>query len=94
MKKLFAIVLVVVLVFAMASVAFAAGNPVISPEKPNTSPSVVPDGKTSPQTGESFSVVWVVLAALVLLAVALFCGKLHCIVIERAPEYLRCLRLP
>ena len=75
MKKLFAIVLVVVLVFAMASVAFAAGAPVISPEKPNTSPSVVPGGKTSPQTGESFSVVWVVLAVLVLLAVALFCGK-------------------
>ena len=61
MKKFFAIVLVVVLVFAMASVAFAAGNPVVSPEKPNTSPSVVPGGKTSPQTGESFSVVWVVL---------------------------------
>ena len=75
MKKFFAIALVVVLVFAMASVAFAAGDPVISPEKDNTSPSVVPDGKTSPQTGESFSVAWVVMAALILLAVALFCGK-------------------
>ena len=75
MKKLFAIVLVVVLVFAMASVAFASGNPVVSPEKQNTSPSVKPGGKTSPQTGESFSVIWVVLAALVLLAVVLFCGK-------------------
>ena len=74
MKKLFAIVLVVVLVFAMASVAFAATN-VASPEKSNTSPSVVPSGRTSPQTGESFSVIWVVMAALVLLAVALFCGK-------------------
>ena len=74
MKKLFAIVLVVVLVFAMASVAFATTN-AASPEKPNTSPSVKPGGKTSPQTGESFSVVWIVLAALVLLAVAVFCGK-------------------
>lgn len=74
MKKLFAIVLVVVLVFAMASVAFAATD-VVSPEQSNTSPSVVPSGRTSPQTGESFSVIWVVMAALVLLAVALFCGK-------------------
>ena len=74
MKKILAIALVVVLVFAMASVAFAATN-VVSPEKTNTSPSVVPGGKTSPQTGESFSTLWVVLAALVLLAVALFCGK-------------------
>ena len=71
MKKLFAIALVVVLVFAMATAAFA----VSSPEKDNTNPEVTPGGKTSPQTGESFSVVWVVLAVLVLLAVALFCGK-------------------
>ena len=75
MKKLFAIVLVVVLVFAMASVAFADSGNAASPEKQNTSPSVTPGGKTSPQTGESFSVMWVVVAALVLLAVALFCGK-------------------
>ena len=75
MKKLFAIVLVVVLVFAMASVAFADSGNAVSPEKQNTSPSVTPGGKTSPQTGESFSVIWVVVAALVLLAVALFCGK-------------------
>ena len=75
MKKIFAIALVVVLVFAMASVAFAAGDPVISPEKGNTSPSVVPGGKTSPQTGEPFSVIWVALAALILLAVAVFCGR-------------------
>lgn len=75
MKKLFAIALVVVLVFAMASVAFAANNPVISPEKGKTTPSVTPGGKTSPQTGESVSAMWVVVAALVLLAVAVFCGK-------------------
>lgn len=74
MKKIVAIALIVVLVFALASVAFASSN-VSSPEKPNTTPAVTPDGKTSPQTGESFSVVWVVLAALVLLAVAIFCGK-------------------
>ncbi len=74
MKKIVAIALIVVLVFAMASVAFAADN-VISPEKGNTNPSVTPaPGKTSPQTGESFSALWVLLTAILLLAVAVFCG--------------------
>ena len=72
MRKLMAIVLVVVLVFAMASVAFAETN-VISPEKDNTNPT--PSGDKSHQTGESISVVWIVLAAVALLGVAFFCGK-------------------
>ena len=74
MKKIVAIALIVVLVFAMASVAFASTN-VDSPEKGNTEPSVTPSGETSPQTGESFSALWIVLAAVLLLAVAVFCGK-------------------
>ena len=71
MKKIVAIALIVVLVFAMATAAFA----VTSPEKENTNPDVTPGGKTSPQTGEPFSVIWVALAALILLAVAVFCGR-------------------
>lgn len=74
MKKIVAIALIVVLVFALASVAFAADN-VISPQKDNTNPNVTPaPGKTSPQTGESFSALWVLLTAILLLAVAVFCG--------------------
>ena len=72
MKKFVAILLVVVLVFAMSSVAFAAD--VVSPEKDNTKVPVN-SGTTSPQTGESFSVLWVVLAAVLMLGVAFFCGK-------------------
>lgn len=72
MRKLMAIVLVVVLVFAMASVAFASTN-VVSPEKDNTNTN--PSGDKSHQTGESISVVWIVLAAIALLGVAFFCGK-------------------
>lgn len=74
MKKFVAILLVVVLVFAMSSVALAAD--VVSPEKGNTNPTVNTDpNTTSPQTGESFSVLWVVLAAVLMLGVAVFCGK-------------------
>ena len=76
MRKLMAIVLVVVLVFAMASVAFASGGNVVSPEKGNSNKPVTPsNGNKSHQTGEAFSVVWIVLAAVVLLGVAFFCGK-------------------
>ena len=74
MKKLVAIALIVVLVFAMGTVAFAEGN-VVSPEKGNTPTTPAPKGNTSHQTGESVSVVWIVLAAVVLLGVAFFCGK-------------------
>lgn len=73
MKKIVAIALIVVLVFAMATVAFA--DNVVSPQKDNTNPNVTPaPGKTSPQTGESFSALWVLLTAILLLAVAVFCG--------------------
>lgn len=74
MKKIIAIALIVVLVFALASVAFASTD-VVSPEKPNTTPEVTPSGETSPQTGEHFSVVWVILAAVILLAAVVLCGK-------------------
>ena len=73
MRKFMAIVLVVVLVFAMASVAFASSG-VASPEKVNTNPNPT-NNNGSHQTGESFSVVWIILAAVVLLGVAFFCGK-------------------
>ncbi|MBQ9721529.1 MAG: hypothetical protein IJV64_12675 [Oscillospiraceae bacterium] len=73
MRKFMAIVLVVVLVFAMASVAFASSG-VASPEKGNTNPTPT-NNNGSHQTGESFSVVWIILAAVVLLGVAFFCGK-------------------
>ena len=59
MKRFVAILLILVLVFALSATAFAASN-VTSPEKGNTNPNVNPDsGKTSPQTGESFSILWV-----------------------------------
>ncbi len=74
MRRIMAIVLVVVLVFAMATVAFASTE-VVSPEKENTNPNVNPNGDKSHQTGESISVVWIVIAAVALLGVAFFCGK-------------------
>lgn len=75
MKRFVAILLILVLVFALSATAFAAGN-VISPEKDNTNPNVNPDSsKTSPQTGESFSILWVILAAVAAVGAVLFCGK-------------------
>ena len=52
-----------------------ADSGVSSPEKDNTKPPVTPSGDKSHQTGELISVVWIVLAAIVLLGVAFFCGK-------------------
>lgn len=73
MKKLVAILLVVVLVFAMASIACAAD--VVSPEQGNTDVPVKDDNTNSPQTGEPMSIVWVILAAIALCGVVFFCGK-------------------
>ena len=75
MKRFVAILLILVLVFALSATAFAASN-VTSPEKGNTNPNVNPDsGKTSPQTGEAFSILWVILAAVAAVGAVLFCGK-------------------
>ena len=75
MKRFVAILLILVLVFALSATAFAASN-VTSPEKGNTNTNVKPDsGKTSPQTGESFSILWVILAAVAAVGAVLFCGK-------------------
>ena len=75
MKRFVAILLILVLVFALSATAFAASN-VTSPEKGNTNPNVNPDsGKTSPQPGESFSILWVILAAVAAVGAVLFCGK-------------------
>lgn len=75
MKRFVAILLILVLVFALSATAFAASN-VTSPEKGNTNPNVNPDsGKTSPQTVESFSILWVILAAVAAVGAVLFCGK-------------------
>ena len=71
MKRFVAILLILVLVFALSATAFAASN-VTSPEKGNTNPN---SGKTSPQTGESFSILWVILAAVAAVGAVLFCGK-------------------
>lgn len=49
---------------------------VTSPEKGNTDANVTPDkGNTSPQTGESFSILWVIIAAIAAIGAVLFCGK-------------------
>lgn len=75
MKRFVAILLILVLVFALSATAFAASN-VTSPEKGNTDANVNPDsGKTSPQTGESFGILWVILAAVAAVGAVLFCGK-------------------
>ncbi len=75
MKRFVAILLILVLVFALSATAFAASN-VTSPEKGNTDANATPDkGNTSPQTGESFSILWVILAAIAAIGAVLFCGK-------------------
>lgn len=69
MKKFVAILLILVLMFAMSTVAFAK-DPVISPEGGDEDPD-----KPSPQTSDLSSIYWVVIAAVLAVGFAFFCGK-------------------
>ena len=70
MKKLVAMLLILVLVFSMSCVVLA--EDVVSPEASNTP---TDDTPSSPQTGESINVVWVIALATVSMAVLAFCGR-------------------
>lgn len=68
MKRILAMLLIAVLICGMmATAAFASGDDVISPESGNTT---VPEKETSPQTGESFSIGLIAVAAVLLLGIA------------------------
>ena len=69
MKKFFAVVLALALVFSLASVA---DTEVISPEHGNTDVSSDP---TSPQTGYDFGIESIVLLAVLCGGVALYVGR-------------------
>ena len=72
MKKLVSILLIMVFVFAMTTVAFAAGA--VSPEKQNTNIDT-DNSEASPQTGETNTIFWVITALIVAIGALLFCGK-------------------
>ena len=75
MKRFVAILLILVLVFALSATAFAA-DATVTPDKGNTDANGTPNkGNTSPQTGEPFSILWVILAAIAAIGAVLFCGK-------------------
>lgn len=69
MKKFVAILLILVLMFALCSMAFAK-NDVISPEGGDEEPD-----EPSPQTGDLSNIYWIVIAAVLAVGVAFFCGK-------------------
>ena len=72
MKRFVSILLILVLVFALASVAFAAD--VESPERGNID--VDPVNPTpSPQTGDNGTIFWVIGAMILAVGVVAFCGK-------------------
>lgn len=72
MKKFVSILLILVLMFAMATVAFA--DDVISPEKGNSD--VNPeDTPAAPQTGETSAIYWVIAAMIFAVGTVIFCGK-------------------
>ncbi|MDO4815011.1 MAG: hypothetical protein Q4A83_00205 [Bacillota bacterium] len=69
MKKFVAILLILVMVFALSSVAFAATD-VVSPEGTDGE-----HDEPSPQTGDLANIYWIVIAAVLAVGVAFFCGK-------------------
>lgn len=70
MKKLVSILLIIVLMFSMSCVVFAAD--VVSPEASNTP---TDDTPTAPQTGETISAAWVAVIGAAAVAVLAFCGR-------------------
>lgn len=72
MKKLVSILLILILVFSMATVAFAQS--VSSPEKDNTDVNT-DDSEASPQTGETNTMLWVIVAMVVAVGALIFCGR-------------------
>ena len=72
MKKFVCVLLILVFMFAMASVAFAANT--ISPERGNSD--VDSDDKpAAPQTGETGTIYWVIAAMIFAVGTVVFCGK-------------------
>lgn len=69
MKKFVAILLILVMVFAMSSIAFAATD-VISPNGGEENPD-----QPSPQTSDLANIVWVAVAAVLAIGLAVFFGK-------------------
>lgn len=69
MKKLVAILLILVMVFALSSVAFAGQN-VVSPTGGDEDPD-----QPSPQTGDLANIWWVVIAAVLALGAVVFFGR-------------------
>lgn len=69
MKKFVAILLILVMVFALSSMAFAATD-VVSPEGADDD-----HDDPSPQTGDLANIYWVVIAAVLAVGLAFFCGK-------------------
>ena len=69
MKKFMAILLILVMVFAMSSIAFATTD-VTSPEGSNEDPD-----QPSPQTSDLANIVWVAVAAVLAIGLAVFFGK-------------------
>ena len=74
MKKFVSILLILVLVFSMSAVAMAASADVASPETGNTDvENNNPD--SSPQTGDTYTIFFVVAAMVLAIGAAVFCGR-------------------
>lgn len=71
MKRFISLLLIVVLIFALSSVAFA----VSSPEKQNTDVDVNEDTEPSPTTADNNAIYFVVTALLLAVGTLVFCGK-------------------